>query len=130
VPKSLLGQWQTELYSLFGIETRQGELDPDSFGGTGVFLVHREFAGSTKGASILKAVHPFDLIVVDEAHEIFAGIYKRYDKQGTYNEESREAVSAGRVREIAQRAGTPVLLLTATPIQNSLTGTLGPDPVC
>ena len=24
VPKSLLGQWQTELYSLFGIETREG----------------------------------------------------------------------------------------------------------
>src|SRR5437899_11765861 len=48
VPKSLLGQWQTELYSLFGIEAREGKLDPDSFEGSGVFLVHREFAGGTK----------------------------------------------------------------------------------
>src|SRR5579863_4521940 len=45
VPKSLLGQWQTELYSLFGIEAREGHLDPDSFEGSGVFLVHRELAG-------------------------------------------------------------------------------------
>lgn len=120
VPKSLLGQWQTELYTLFGIEAREGRLDPDSFEGTGVFLVHRELAGGTKGASILKTVDPFDLIVVDEAHEIFAGVYKRFDKEGSYNDDSREAVTAGRVRELVKRGGTPVLLLTATPIQNSL----------
>ncbi len=121
VPKSLLGQWQTELYSLFGIEAREGQLDPDSFEGSGVFLVHRELAGGAKGASILKTVDPFDLIVVDEAHEIFASVYKRFDKQGTYNDDSREAVTAGRVRELVKRGDTPVLLLTATPIQNSLT---------
>lgn len=120
VPKSLLGQWQTELYSLFGIEAREGQLDPDSFEGSGVFLVHRELAGGTKGASILKTVDPFELIVVDEAHEIFASIYKRFDKEGTYKEDSREAVTAGRIRELVKRGGTPVLLLTATPIQNSL----------
>lgn len=120
VPKSLLGQWQTELYSLFGIEAREGRLDPDSFEGSGVFLVHRELAGGTKGASILKTVDPFELIVVDEAHEIFSGVYKRFDKEGTYNDDSREAVTAGRVRELVKRGGTPVLLLTATPIQNSL----------
>src|SRR6202522_1525487 len=91
VPKSLLGQWQTELYSLFGIEAREGQPDPDSFEGSGVFLVHRELAGGSKGASILKTVDPFELIVVDEAHEIFAGVYKRFDKQGTYNDDSREA---------------------------------------
>jgi len=120
VPKSLLGQWQTELYTLFGIEAREGQPDPDSFEGSGVFLVHRELAGGSKGASILKTVDPFELIVVDEAHEIFAGVYKRFDKQGTYNDDSREAVTAGRVRELVQRGDTPVLLLTATPIQNSL----------
>jgi hypothetical protein len=120
VPKSLLGQWQTELYSLFGIEAREGQLDPDSFEGSGVFLVHRELAGGPKGASILKSADPFDLIVVDEAHEVFANVYRRFDKQGCYNEESREAVTAGRVRELVKRGGTPVLLLTATPIQNSL----------
>src|SRR5271167_4312476 len=45
VPKSLLGQWQTELYSLFGIEAREGRTDPEAFAGDGVFVVHREFAG-------------------------------------------------------------------------------------
>src|SRR5437660_1109493 len=53
VPKSLLGQWQTELYTLFGIEAREGRHDPDSFEGAGVFLVHRELAGGSNGASIL-----------------------------------------------------------------------------
>ena len=120
VPKSLLGQWQTELYTLFGIEAREGRQDPDSFEGSGVFLVHRELAGGSKGASILKTVDPFDLIVVDEAHEIFAGVYKRFDKEGTYKDDSSQAVTAGRVRELVKRGGTPVLLLTATPIQNSL----------
>src|SRR2546430_6595833 len=65
VPKSLLGQWQTELYALFGIEACEGHLDPEAFGGTGIFLTHRELAGGIKGASVLKAVDPFDLIVVD-----------------------------------------------------------------
>ena len=120
VPKSLLGQWQTELYSLFGIEAREGRLDPDAFTGTGVFLVHRELAGGSKGASVLKSVDPFDLIVVDEAHEVFAGVYKRYDKEGDYEEDSKEAQTAGRVRELVKRGQTPVLLLTATPMQNSL----------
>jgi SNF2 family DNA or RNA helicase len=45
VPKSLLGQWQMELRNLFGIEAREGRLDPEAFAGGGVFLVHREFAG-------------------------------------------------------------------------------------
>src|SRR6185369_9082112 len=71
VPKSLLGQWQTELYSLFGIEAREGRPDPEAFAGTGVFLTHRELAGGPKGASVLKAADSFDLVVVDEAHEVF-----------------------------------------------------------
>src|SRR5207244_323199 len=33
VPKSLVGQWQTELYSLFGIESREGRFDPEAFAG-------------------------------------------------------------------------------------------------
>ena len=53
VPKSLLGQWQTELYTLFGIEAREGRFDPEAFSGTGVFLTHRELAGGPKGASLL-----------------------------------------------------------------------------
>src|SRR3954453_20527479 len=34
VPKSLVGQWQTELYTLFGIEAREGRVDPEAFSGT------------------------------------------------------------------------------------------------
>src|SRR5205823_8425889 len=52
VPKSLLGQWQTELYTLFGIGAREGRVDPEAFGGPGVFLTHRELAGGIKGASV------------------------------------------------------------------------------
>src|SRR5215210_3183152 len=39
VPKALLGQWQSELYSLFGIGAREGRPDPEAFSGDGVFLV-------------------------------------------------------------------------------------------
>lgn len=120
VPKSLLGQWKTELYALFGIDAREGHLDPEVFAGNGVFLTHRELAGGTKGASVLKAVDPFDLVVVDEAHEVFSGIYKRYRKDGAYDHDSPQAQTAGRLREVIRRSGSPVILLTATPIQNSL----------
>ncbi len=120
VPKSLLGQWQTELYALFGLEAREGHLDPEAFGGTGIFLTHRELAGGIKGASVLKAVDPFDLVVVDEAHEVFSGIHKRYRKDGVYDQDSTQAQPAGRLREVIKRSGSPVVLLTATPIQNSL----------
>lgn len=120
VPKSLLGQWKTELYALFGIDAREGHLDPEAFAGTGVFLTHRELAGGTKGASVLKAVDPFDLVVVDEAHEVFSGIYRRYGKDGVYDQDSQQAQTAGRLREVIKRSGSPVVLLTATPIQNSL----------
>jgi adenine-specific DNA-methyltransferase len=120
VPKSLLGQWQTELYSLFGIEAREGRADPESLAGDGVFLVHREFAGGPRGSSLLRAADPFELVVIDEAHEVFANIYKRFDRNGEYDPHSSEAQTADRVRSILKPAGTPVLLLTATPIQNSL----------
>src|SRR5881397_1895733 len=33
VPKSLLGQWQMELRNLFGIEAREGRLNPEAFAG-------------------------------------------------------------------------------------------------
>jgi superfamily II DNA or RNA helicase len=120
VPKALVGQWQSQMYELFGIVVRQGVLDPEAFAGPGVFLTHRELAGGTRGASVLKAVEPFDLVVVDEAHELFAGLYKRYGKDGAYAEASPHAQIAGRLREVAQRGPSPVILLTATPLQNSL----------
>jgi hypothetical protein len=120
VPKSLVGQWQIELSSLFGIELREGAADPEAFVGNGVFIVHREFAGGLTGAPLLSSADPFDLVVIDEAHEIFAGIHKRFTKEGEYKSDSKDAQIAGRVRDFLKPAGTPVLLLTATPIQNHL----------
>jgi hypothetical protein len=118
VPKPLLGQWQNELFTLFGIEVRIGSARPNAFDGTGVFIVGRELAGTETVSGILASGAPFDLVVVDEAHELFAGIYRRYDRRGDYKEESKDALIAYRVREAIGAA--PVLLLTATPIQNSL----------
>src|ERR1700736_5184319 len=115
VPKSLIGQWQNELLNLFGIQARENET---SFFAPGVYLVGREFAGSERGATPLGAAPPFDLAVIDEAHEIFAGLHKRYGRDGIYDESSDEALMAHRVRGFLR--STPVLLLTATPMQNSL----------
>ena len=39
VPKPLLGQWQDELYRLFGIQAHEGRPEPGGFSGPGVFLV-------------------------------------------------------------------------------------------
>ena len=86
--------------------------------GAGVFLIGREAAGSEAGAARLAATPPFDLCLIDEAHEVFAGIYKRFDKHGLYLETSPHAQTAHNVRKVIGRA--PVLLLTATPIQNTL----------
>src|SRR6266852_2042787 len=115
VPKSLIGQWQDELLNLFGIQARE---DQTNFFAPGVYLVGREFAGSERGAERLGAVSAFNLVVIDEAHEIFAGLHKRYGRDGIYDETSDEALMAHRVRGFLR--STPVLLLTATPMQNSL----------
>jgi superfamily II DNA or RNA helicase len=115
VPKSLIGQWQGELLNLFGIQASENEA---TFFAPGVYLVGREFAGSERGATPLGAVPPFDLAVIDEAHEIFAALHKRYGNDGIYDETSDEALMAHRVRGFLR--STPVLLLTATPMQNSL----------
>src|SRR5580692_5233235 len=115
VPKSLIGQWQEELLNLFGIQARENETN---FLAPGVYLVGREFAGSERGAELLGAALPFDLVVIDEAHEIFAGLHKRYGRDGIYDETSDEALMAHRVRGFLRTAS--VLLLTATPMQNSL----------
>jgi hypothetical protein len=119
VPKPLLGQWQDELYRLFGIQAVEGRVEPGGFNGPGMFLVGREIAGSERGAAILRESEPFDLCVIDEAHEVFANIYRRFDKDGNYNPDSSEARTADRVKSFLGK--TPALLLTATPIQNNLT---------
>src|SRR6516165_1601255 len=115
VPKSLIGQWQNEMLTLFGIVALE---DQSNFFAPGVHVVGREFAGSERGAELLGSVAPFDVVVIDEAHEIFAGLHKRFARDGVYDETSNEALMAHRVRGFLRSAS--VLLLTATPIQNSL----------
>src|SRR5215475_7201198 len=83
VPKSLIGQWQNEMLNLFGIAASD---EQTSFFAPGVYLVGREFAGSERGAIPLGAAPPFDLVVIDEAHEIFAGLHKRYSRDGIYDD--------------------------------------------
>ncbi|MBB88493.1 MAG: hypothetical protein CMP06_14540 [Xanthomonadales bacterium] len=117
-PKALLGQWREELFTLFSITATEYAPGGD-LAVPGVFLVTRDFAGGEKGQDVLGDVPAFDLCVIDEAHEIFAGLYKRFDRGGAYLPDSDKAKMAGRVRTLL--LDTPVLLLTATPIQNSLT---------
>ena len=140
LPRPLLGQWQGELYALFGIEAVEVSDPATDLGTQGVFLAGREYAGGALGSERLRNAPPFDLCLIDEAHEVFAAIHRRFDRNGAYQEDSRYAQGAHRLRQIIGAA--PVLLLTATPIQNSLaelwglvqyidrTGTLlGPKPV-
>jgi len=121
-PKALLGQWRDELFTLFGISVNElgsGERDDAALEGTGVFLVGRDLLGSERGLERLLASGRFDLCVVDEAHEVFAGIYRRFDRSGHYLDDSPHARLAGRLKSLLG-GHTPVLLLTATPLQNSL----------
>ncbi|MDE0420523.1 MAG: SNF2-related protein [Gammaproteobacteria bacterium] len=118
LPRPLLGQWQNELFTLFGIEAVEVASSSVDLTGAGVFLVGREHAGGEKGFDQLRKAPPFDLCLIDEAHEVFAGIHRRFDRDGIYDPESPHARTAHRVREII--GASPVLLLTATPIQNSL----------
>ncbi len=117
VPRPLLGQWQAELVDLFDVEALEAAEPSVDTEGPGVFLAGREYAGGEAGASRLSAA-PWDLCLIDEAHEVFAGIHRRYDRAGIYDEESQQAQMAHRVRRVI--GASPVLLLTATPIQNSL----------
>src|SRR2546427_5543243 len=94
VPKSLIGQWQNELLNLFGIQAQESQAN---FTAPGVYLVGREFAGSERGAGSLSAASPFDLVVIDEAHEIFAGLHNRYGRDGLYAEPSHAGMTARRV---------------------------------
>ena len=121
LPKPLIGQWQTELFELFNIEVL-ADGETTAFAAPGVYAVGREFAGSERGSTLLAAAPAFELVVIDEAHEIFAGIYRRFDKSGNYrdDDELKTARMAHRVRQFLT-PHTAVLLLTATPIQNTLT---------
>src|SRR5688572_12468221 len=101
-PKALLGQWRDELFTLFGMSVVEptGAEDTNPFSGPGVFLVGRDLLGSERGLAQLLESGPFDLCVVDEAHEVFAGIYRRFDRSGHYLDDSPHARIAGRLRAL------------------------------
>ncbi len=120
-PKAALGQWRQELFQLFGIEAREGHPHTMASTAKGVFLIGRDAAGSEKGRDALLASAPFDLCVIDEAHEVFAGIYKRFDRYGEYKDDAPAGAYCWPRARGTSCSATPVLLLTATPIQNSLT---------
>ena len=61
-----------------------------------------------RGAEVLRECEPFDLCIIDEAHEVFANIYRRFDKRGDYRPDSTEARIADRVRSFLR--SSPVLL--------------------
>jgi hypothetical protein len=119
-PKALLGQWKQELFTLFSIDGHEVTRADTTFIGNGVFLATRDLVGSEQGAEALKEAGRFDLCVVDEAHEVFAGIYRRFDRNGSDRDDSPHARMASRLARAVRGSGTPILLLTATPIQNSL----------
>lgn len=128
VPTSLAGQWNSELRKLFHISSRivtsadKRKLKKDNpellFKEDGVYILGREFASRLEKERVLSKKQ-WDLIVVDEAHEIFANIYRRFDSHtGQYKEGSRESTTAANLFRLFKRI--PLLLLTATPIQNNI----------
>src|SRR4051812_11503304 len=88
VPKPLLGQWRTQLYGLFALQAKEARLDPASISGDGIFLIGRELAGGERGSGLLRTAESFDLVIIDEAHELFSTLHKRYRRDGSYDEDS------------------------------------------
>jgi len=116
VPLSLSRQWQAELMDLFGLRsTTLGKQNLDEVG-SGIYIAGREFAA--RWADKLKG--PWDLVVFDEAHEGLSSIYHRYQRVGGYlfNTSKGKARQAAVYKQLI--ADSPVLLLTATPLQNNL----------
>ena len=123
LPVALARQWQVEMEDLFSIPSTI--LDKQNFaefeGRSGVYLIGRELAGSERRAPILRDKGPWDLIVVDEAHEMLSGLHQRFHKRtGAYqgNLKVGSAKRAGWLKFLLE--GSPILLLTATPLQNNL----------
>lgn len=100
-PASLRKQWQEELYEKFALPgvIAEGSLPPFA---DGVLIMSYEFA--RKCAALLQAAD-WDCVVLDEAHKL-RNAYKDSNK-------------IGQALRIAF-AGKKKLLLTATPLQNSL----------
>ncbi|MBX9567783.1 MAG: DEAD/DEAH box helicase family protein [Candidatus Obscuribacterales bacterium] len=123
VPLALARQWQVELQDLFSLNSTivGPETLADSSNSRGIFIIGRELASTQKGKTWLQKKGSWDLVIVDEAHEMFATIHTRFSKS---NGEYQKILSKGSARRAAQVKalieGSPVILLTATPLQNNL----------
>src|SRR5690606_25142453 len=118
VPANLRKQWSQELEEKFHLPTtilearsfndavRAGNFNP--FEQDAVIICSYQFA-RTKDAYVQRT--PWDLVVIDEAHRL-RNVYKKTSK-------------IARALKLA-RAPFPKLLLTATPLQNSLLELYGP----
>lgn len=122
VPLSLARQWQVELQDLFSLKsTLVGQANIGEQISRGIQIVGREFASTAKGRAYLQTRGPWDLVIIDEAHEMFSNIHVRFSKKdGEYLRSLSKggARRAAQVRELIE--GSPILLLTATPLQNNL----------
>lgn len=126
VPAGLVGNWQRELASLFGLELRiviSGDAKAGNpFAGEGSDLVVVSI-DSLRGARLFAAlrdpaVEPYDLVVFDEAHKLAC----HRDPDGTVRatERYRLAEAIAGVRDLPDEYRLPwsahhLLLLTATP---------------
>ena len=123
VPLALSRQWQVELQDLFSLSSTI--VGPETLAETsnsrGIFIIGRELASTQKGKTWLQRKGCWDLVIIDEAHEMFATIHTRFSKS---NGDYQKILSKGSARRAAQVKalieGSPVLLLTATPLQNNL----------
>lgn len=123
VPVALARQWQVELEDLFSI--RSLILEKTSFsqftGQPGIYIVGREFASTEKRACYLRDNGPWDLIVVDESHEMLGGLHQRFRKTTGLYQDNMKVGAARRAAWLKYLIeGFPILLLTATPLQNNL----------
>jgi hypothetical protein len=122
VPVPLARQWQVELKDLFSLDSRVvGSAGiPDSLD-RGIVIAGREFVGSPKWYETVKSWGPWDLVVIDEAHEIMSSIHTRFNmRTGEYETNLKKGKSrrAAFIKDVIGDA--PAVLLTATPLQNSL----------
>lgn len=109
-PATLRKQWQQELMDKFNIPStilenasyKQLKKEGDLLSGTSLLICSYNFAAAK--ADVLEAVE-WDLVVVDEAHRL-RNVYKVGNKMAS--------AIAGVLADV------PKLLLTATPLQNSL----------
>jgi superfamily II DNA or RNA helicase len=119
VPASLRKQWQQELQEKFSVQTQildaaivrksRKRGDQDIFKNTKIPLI-MSYEYAARIAEELRLAQKWDLIVFDEAHRL-RNVYKNEQNKGT----SKRAQSlADAFRDI------PKILLTATPLQNSL----------